>query len=81
MQRPYLVDRALEPAGLANAGAHQRLVDASAKLRLLHFMLPELKARGRWVLLFSQVGSCILGSVAVAMNDNFCPVFGSSLLL
>ena len=35
--------------------AHEKLIDASAKLRLLHIMLPKLKARGHRVLLFSQV--------------------------
>lgn len=55
MQHPYLVDRALEPSGLSGTETHERLVDASAKLRLLRIMLPKLKAKGHRVLLFSQV--------------------------
>lgn len=57
LQHPYLVSRDLEPAGpdLTQAEVHQNLLAASAKLKLLHVMLPKLKAKGHRVLLFSQV--------------------------
>ncbi|KAF7799325.1 hypothetical protein EIP86_010557 [Pleurotus ostreatoroseus] len=54
LQHPYLVSREIEPTGLALTEAHEKLIDASAKLRLLHSLLPKLKARGHRVLLFSQ---------------------------
>ncbi|KAF8578409.1 hypothetical protein K439DRAFT_1663741 [Ramaria rubella] len=56
LQHPYLISRELEPngSGLTPQLVHKNLVDASAKLRLLHVMLPKLKAKGHRVLLFSQ---------------------------
>ena len=55
LQHPYLYARDIEPEGMSPKEAHEKLIDASAKLRLLHVMLPKLKARGHRVLLFSQV--------------------------
>jgi len=54
IQHPYLVSRDIEPKGLSALEAHSKLVDGSAKLRLLQAMLPKLKSRGHRVLLFSQ---------------------------
>ncbi|EPQ60503.1 hypothetical protein GLOTRDRAFT_68181 [Gloeophyllum trabeum ATCC 11539] len=54
LQHPYLVSDNIEPRGLPPAEMHEKLVGASAKLRLLKNMLPKLKARGHRVLLFSQ---------------------------
>lgn len=36
---------------------HEKLIDASAKLRILKSLFPKLKARGHRVLLFSQARS------------------------
>lgn len=55
IQHPYLVSETIEPRGLPPQETHDRLVGASAKLRLLKTMLPKLRARGHRVLLFSQV--------------------------
>ncbi|KAK7680574.1 hypothetical protein QCA50_016356 [Cerrena zonata] len=54
LQHPYLVSSEIEPKGLAPVQAHEKLIDASAKLRILRVLLPKLKARGHRVLLFSQ---------------------------
>ncbi|KAI6047780.1 P-loop containing nucleoside triphosphate hydrolase protein [Pisolithus marmoratus] len=54
LQHPYLISDTIEPGGLPPAEAHERLVSASAKLRLLKSLLPKLKARNHRVLLFSQ---------------------------
>ncbi|KAG8945049.1 hypothetical protein FRC00_010282, partial [Tulasnella sp. 408] len=54
MQHPYLIDPALENTGLSEQETHQRLIEASGKLRFLETMLPKLKERGHRVLLFSQ---------------------------
>jgi chromodomain-helicase-DNA-binding protein 4 len=48
------VSEEIEPKGLAEREAHLKLIEASAKLRLLKTLLPALKARGHRVLLFSQ---------------------------
>ena len=55
LQHPYLYDDEIEPRGLPSKETHEKLIDASAKLRLLRALLPKLKARGHRVLLFSQV--------------------------
>lgn len=55
LQHPYLYDDAIEPRNLTPEETHGKLIDASAKLRLLKILLPKLKARGHRVLLFSQV--------------------------
>ena len=55
VQHPYLVSPDIEPKGLSPTETHERLIGASAKLRLLQTMLPKLRARGHRVLLFSQV--------------------------
>jgi chromodomain-helicase-DNA-binding protein 4 len=55
LQHPYLVADDIEPRGLPLAEVHGKLIDASAKLRLLKGLLPKLKARGHRILLFSQV--------------------------
>ncbi|TCD65653.1 hypothetical protein EIP91_002326 [Steccherinum ochraceum] len=54
VQHPYLVSGVVEPTGLSPLVAHEKLTDASAKLRLLKVLLPKLKARGHRILLFSQ---------------------------
>ncbi|KAI6104072.1 SNF2 family DNA-dependent ATPase [Pisolithus croceorrhizus] len=54
LQHPYLISDTIEPRGLPSAEAHEKLVSASAKLRLLKSLLPKLKARGHRILLFSQ---------------------------
>ncbi|PIA13244.1 hypothetical protein COEREDRAFT_67293, partial [Coemansia reversa NRRL 1564] len=53
LSHPYLL-RGVEPAGLAPREQHLRLIDASAKLQLLHTLLPELMARRHRLLLFAQ---------------------------
>ncbi|KAG9018869.1 hypothetical protein FRB90_008806 [Tulasnella sp. 427] len=54
MQHPYLIDGELEVPGLSEQETHQRLIEASGKLRFLETMLPKLRERGHRVLLFSQ---------------------------
>ncbi|KAK7059472.1 SNF2 family N-terminal domain-containing protein [Favolaschia claudopus] len=54
LQHPYIYDESIEPDGLHEQEEHEKMVDASAKLRFLRKLLPKLKARGRRVLLFSQ---------------------------
>ncbi|OBZ79352.1 Chromatin remodeling factor mit1 [Grifola frondosa] len=54
VQHPYLVSDDIEPRGLSPQETHEKLIDASAKLRLLKVLLPKLRARGHRVLLFSQ---------------------------
>ncbi|KAH8099377.1 SNF2 family N-terminal domain-containing protein [Cristinia sonorae] len=65
LQHPYLISRDIEPAGLNQIEAHEKLIDASAKLRLLKILLPKLKARGHRVLLFSQF------SIALDIVEDF----------
>lgn len=55
IQHPYLISDDIEPRGLEPLEAHEKLIDASAKLLLLRSLLPKLKARGHRILLFSQV--------------------------
>lgn len=55
LQHPYLNDEDIEPRNLGPEETHQKLISASAKLRLLKDLLPKLKARGHRVLIFSQV--------------------------
>ncbi|KAK7059145.1 hypothetical protein VNI00_001772 [Paramarasmius palmivorus] len=54
LQHPYLYDPDIEPRNLSPQETHEKLIDASAKLRFLRSLLPKLKARGHRVLLFSQ---------------------------
>lgn len=54
LQHPYLVSRNIEPSDLTPKDTHEKLIGASAKLVMLHAMLPKLRARGHRVLLFSQ---------------------------
>ncbi|KAG7099004.1 hypothetical protein E1B28_000889 [Marasmius oreades] len=54
LQHPYLYDRDIEPMNLSLQETHEKLIDASAKFRLLHSLLPKLQSRGHRVLLFSQ---------------------------
>ncbi|TFK30824.1 hypothetical protein FA15DRAFT_608326 [Coprinopsis marcescibilis] len=54
LQHPYLYSEDIEPRGIPPSEVHEKLVDASAKLRFLKALLPKLKARGHRVLLFSQ---------------------------
>jgi len=55
LQHPYLYAEDIEPRGLPPQEIHEKLIDGSAKLRLLKSLLPKLKDRGHRVLLFSQV--------------------------
>lgn len=55
LQHPYLYSDEIEPRGLSVQESHEKLIDASTKLRFLKMLLPKLKARGHRVLLFSQV--------------------------
>ncbi|KAI8593885.1 SNF2 family N-terminal domain-containing protein [Geranomyces variabilis] len=50
---PYILP-GIEPSEASGEEAHRNLIDASAKVTLLHKMLPKLKAAGHRVLLFSQ---------------------------
>ncbi|KAJ3176698.1 hypothetical protein HDU87_004837 [Geranomyces variabilis] len=50
---PYILP-GIEPSEASGDEAHRNLIDASAKVTLLHKMLPKLKAAGHRVLLFSQ---------------------------
>ena len=63
----------IEPKGLDPAEAHSKLIDASAKLRLLKGLLPKLKERGHRVLLFSQV--CDFHCVFITANLIFLSQF------
>ncbi|KAJ2556489.1 hypothetical protein EV175_001970 [Coemansia sp. RSA 1933] len=53
VSHPYLL-RNVEPEFSTEEEGHRRLIDSSGKLQLLHMLLPEFKARGHRVLLFSQ---------------------------
>lgn len=59
LQHPYLVSEDIEPRNLSPQATHDKLIEASTKLRLLKMLLPKLKARGHRVLLFSQVTDCL----------------------
>ncbi|KAF9015550.1 SNF2 family N-terminal domain-containing protein [Cyathus striatus] len=54
LQHPYLYAEDIEPSNLSPQESHDKLIDASAKLRFLKVLLPKLKERGHRVLLFSQ---------------------------
>ena len=49
------IDDDIEPRGLSVQETQYKLIDGSAKLRFLKSLLPQLKARGHRILLFSQV--------------------------
>ncbi|KAJ1801300.1 hypothetical protein LPJ59_000395 [Coemansia sp. RSA 2399] len=53
VSHPYLL-RNVEPEFGTEEEKHRRLIDSSGKLQLLHALIPEFKARGHRVLLFSQ---------------------------
>ncbi|KAJ1732245.1 hypothetical protein LPJ61_002143 [Coemansia biformis] len=53
VSHPYLI-RSVEPEFPSATEKHQRLIDSSGKLALVHQLLPELKARGHRVLIFAQ---------------------------
>lgn len=55
VQHPYLIDNDLEPVAQSSEEMQRQLIDASGKFKFLELMLANLKARGRRVLLFSQV--------------------------
>lgn len=55
LQHPYLYSEDIEPRNLSPQESHEKLIDASAKLRFLKSLLPKLKERNHRVLLFSQV--------------------------
>ncbi|KAF8167730.1 SNF2 family N-terminal domain-containing protein [Crassisporium funariophilum] len=54
LQHPYLYAEDIEPRHLPEKELHEKLIDASGKLRFLKALLPKLKERGHRVLLFSQ---------------------------
>lgn len=58
----HSIDDDIEPRGLSVQDAHHKLIDGSAKLRFLKTLLPQLKARGHRILLFSQVRLPFLNS-------------------
>ncbi|KAI0048335.1 hypothetical protein FA95DRAFT_1517538 [Auriscalpium vulgare] len=66
IQHPYLVSDDIEPKGLVEREAHEKLVAGSGKLRFLQSLLPKLKARGHRVLLFSQF------VIALDIVEDFC---------
>ncbi|KAJ2861870.1 hypothetical protein GGI22_002340, partial [Coemansia erecta] len=53
VSHPYLLHN-VEPEFGTEEEKHRRLIDSSGKLQLLHALIPEFKARGHRVLLFSQ---------------------------
>jgi chromodomain-helicase-DNA-binding protein 4 len=55
LQHPYLISSELEPENLSEQQAHERLIETSTKLLFLKQLLPQLKARGHRVLIFTQV--------------------------
>ncbi|KAG6818079.1 hypothetical protein H0H87_009234 [Tephrocybe sp. NHM501043] len=57
LQHPYLYAEDIEPRGLSPVEGHEKLIDASGKLRFLKSLLPKLKERGHRVLLFSQASA------------------------
>ncbi|KAF9479710.1 hypothetical protein BDN70DRAFT_878461 [Pholiota conissans] len=54
LQHPYLYAEDIEPRNLPARETHEKLIDASGKLRFLKALLPKLKEHGHRVLLFSQ---------------------------
>ncbi|KAF8973574.1 hypothetical protein BDZ97DRAFT_1690769 [Flammula alnicola] len=54
LQHPYLYAEDIEPRNLPVQETHEKLIDASGKLRFLKALLPKLKDHGHRVLLFSQ---------------------------
>ncbi|KAF9502487.1 hypothetical protein BDN71DRAFT_1479184 [Pleurotus eryngii] len=54
LQHPYIYASDIEPTNLTPQATHEKLIDASAKFRLLKQLLQKLKARGHRILLFSQ---------------------------
>ena len=56
------IDDDIEPRGLPAQETQYKLIYGSAKLRFLKALLPQLKARGHRVLLFSQVCCYLLSS-------------------
>ncbi|KAK9767176.1 hypothetical protein K7432_003206 [Basidiobolus ranarum] len=54
LNHPYLLD-GVEEAEESEELVQERLIDASAKLSLLHLLLPKLQQRGHRVLIFSQM--------------------------
>ncbi len=55
LQHPYLNVQQLASTDASKANTQQSLADGSAKLTFLRMLLPQLKAKGHRVLLFSQV--------------------------
>ncbi|CAA7268012.1 unnamed protein product [Cyclocybe aegerita] len=55
LQHPYIYDEDIEPRDVTPQEMHEKLIDASGKLRFLKSLLPKLKERGHRVLLFSQL--------------------------
>ncbi|KAJ2162792.1 hypothetical protein GGF46_000355 [Coemansia sp. RSA 552] len=53
VSHPYIIPN-VEPEFPTEAEKHQRLIDSCGKLKLLHELLPELRARKHRVLIFAQ---------------------------
>lgn len=60
LQHPYLYAEDIEPRNLPQQETHEKLIDASGKLRFLKALLPKLREHGHRVLLFSQASTKIL---------------------
>ncbi|KIY63755.1 hypothetical protein CYLTODRAFT_425826 [Cylindrobasidium torrendii FP15055 ss-10] len=80
LQHPYIYSNEIEPVGLSVRETHEKLVDASAKLRFLKVLLPKLKARGHRVLLFSQFTMAldIIEDFLVGENFKFLRLDGNT---
>ncbi|KAK0208177.1 SNF2 family DNA-dependent ATPase [Desarmillaria ectypa] len=80
LQHPYLCFEDIEPSGLSPQETHEKLIDASAKLRLLKSLLPKLKARGHRVLLFSQfvIGLNIIEDFLVGEGTKYLRLDGNT---
>ncbi|KAJ3512355.1 hypothetical protein NLJ89_g3566 [Agrocybe chaxingu] len=70
LQHPYIYDEDIEPRDVTPQEMHEKLIDASGKLRFLKSLLPKLKERGHRVLLFSQA-SPLRFVIALNVVDDF----------
>jgi chromodomain-helicase-DNA-binding protein 4 len=75
---PFIYNRDIEEQTFDHQLAHQRLIEASGKLRLLNLMLPRLQERGHRVLIFSQFleNLDILEDFLVGIGLRFCRLDG-----
>ncbi|KAL0580814.1 hypothetical protein V5O48_001190 [Marasmius crinis-equi] len=62
LQHPYLYDQEIEPRDLSSQEAHEKLIDASGKLRFLRSLLPRLRSRGhRFVIALDVIEDFLVG--------------------